>query len=150
MTKIQPNAIILKDIVLRFETADDFAPAVSSAVFTPTSSAVNFTGMSPGAAWSDSSEPTWTLDLTFVQDWESAKSLSKYLYLKAGDKEVVTFQPKDGAALPAFTSEVVLQHGPIGGPGGQYPTATVRMGCTKPELDSDNAPATPEPAYPEA
>ena len=135
--KITPTPIVLKDIVVSIGT-DDYAPALSQAVFTPSTSDVSYVGMSPGASWTDQTEPTWKLDLTFVQDWTDPNSLANRLYEDAGTTVSVKFQPKDGVALPAFNSEVTLAHGPIGGPGGQYGTSTVSMGCTKPARDLNN------------
>ncbi len=143
---LTPAPIVLKDCDLEFEL-DNYAAHASSIIFTPTASVQTFQGMSPVGQFTDSSEPTWTLNVTFVQDWGSPKSLSKYLYANAGKSTACKFKPKVGTGLPAFNSTVTLAHGAIGGPGGQYPTSTVSMGCTKPILDSDDSPATPEPEY---
>jgi hypothetical protein len=151
MSRIVPTAaFVLRDVELEFEGVDDYAPAASSVTFTPTSSTVTFAGLAPEGQLTDTTEPSWALALVHVQDWESSKSLSRYLYANAGKKVAVKFKPRAGAGLPAFNSTVTLAAGAIGGASAAFPTSTVTMGCTRPELDSDDSPATVEPDYPAA
>lgn len=142
------KVIILRDVDLEIE-GNNFKKFVNRVVFTPSSETVSFTPMAPDSSQSAQTEPTWTVELQYVQDWEEPLSLSQLLYKKAGDKEVVRFKPRAGAGLPVFVSDVTLAHGAIGGDGGAYPVTTVSMGCTKPVIDTDDAPGTVEPDYPE-
>lgn len=149
MTTLTPQGFTLKNVDLLFGAdVDNYGAHASTVRFDPSSSQVTFNGMAPGGQLTDTTEPTWTVTVAYVQDWDSPKSLSRFLYQKAGEQLTVKFKPKAGVGEPSFTATVTIAHGPIGGDSGAFPVGSVTMGCTKPVLDSDDAPGTVEPAYP--
>lgn len=105
--------------------ADDFAAALSAAAITPQTATATFRGLKKDATFSDAHVTGHTCDLTFVQDWESAVSLSKYLKDNAGQKKDITVVPKTGG--PGFKVNVTILPGPIGGAAGAHATATVSL-----------------------
>ncbi|MGV8851714.1 MAG: hypothetical protein ACOH1M_03990 [Rhodoglobus sp.] len=125
--------IVLKDVVLEIET-DDFAAAVSAAVLTPSSSPVVFKGLKAGAVFTDVTAATWTLALTYAQDWVTAGSLSTYLFNNEGAVVDAVLKPQSGSG-PSFAVEIVITPGAIGGTVDQTATATVTLGVQgKPTL----------------
>lgn len=145
MSTLTPAGVVLKDVDLIFDADPDNYGAHADVVrFDPSTSQVTFPGMAPVGMLTDQSEATWTLTLNFVQDWTSAKSLSRYLYEHAGEAVTVKFKPRAGTGAPSFSSTVTLAHGPIGGNSQQFAAGGVTMGCTRPVLDSDDNPVTPE------
>ena len=133
MAAVAVKPIVLKDILFQVD-ADDYAAAVSQAQFDPASNTVTWQGGKPDATFTDTTPATWTLALTFAQDWESATSLSRYLFDHEGETIDVTLKPKASAA-PSFTAKVIIVPGSIGGQIGAYSTATVTLGVQgKPAL----------------
>ncbi|KAF0258770.1 hypothetical protein DOU02_06715 [Clavibacter michiganensis subsp. michiganensis] len=126
MAVIPVSPLFLKDSVIDV-AGSDYAAAVSSVAFTPTSPTVTFTGLKKDATFTDVGNTTWTVALTFAQDWDSANSLSRYLFTHAGETVSMTFRPKVGTG-PSFTADVVIQPGAIGGAVGAATTATVTLG----------------------
>lgn len=125
MAEVAVKPFVLKDATVNIDV-DDFAAAVSSAICTPTAAAVTFSGMKPGATFSDVAPATWVLALTFAQDWESTTSLSSYLHEHEGETVPMTFEPKTGGT--GFTADVIITPGAIGGAVNTYGTATVNLG----------------------
>ena len=123
---VQP--IVLKDVVLEIED-DDFAAACSSAVITPTSSAVVFKGLKPDAVFTDVTAATWALALTFAQDWVTAGSLSLYLFNNEGATVEGVLKPQSGVG-PSFAVTIIITPGAIGGAVDQVATATVTLGVS--------------------
>jgi hypothetical protein len=74
MAVIPVTPLFLKDTLIEI-AGSDYAPAVSSVAFTPTSTSVTFTGLKKDAVFTDVGNTTWTVALTFVQDWDTATSL---------------------------------------------------------------------------
>jgi hypothetical protein len=68
----------------------------------------------------------WTLELSFVQDWDSATSLSRYLYANQGSEVAVTLQPKD-ASGPSFTMTVHVVPGTVGGDTRAFAASSVSL-----------------------
>lgn len=134
MAVLTPKPLVLKDVELTIGsgTADDFRKYVSSVAFTPSSSSITWTGLGLNTH-TDVATATWTCDLTFVQDWESADSLSRYLYDNEGETVPVTFRPKSGVG-PSFTANISVTPGAIGGSVNAYAEATVSLGSDKPVL----------------
>lgn len=126
MATIAVTPFVLKDCVLSIE-ADDYAAAVSTLTLTPTTQMVSFVGLKPGAISTDATEPTWTLGLTYAQDWVSADSLSRYLFDNQGLAKDAVIKPQSGVG-PSFAVEIIITPGAIGGTGQQTATATVTLG----------------------
>jgi hypothetical protein len=140
MTQITPKPLYLKDVTLKIGD-DNYEKTISGCTFTPTSTAATWTGLTPTASFSEQSTPTWVCGLDYVQDWESADSLARYLHDHAGQQVDAAFEPRAGG--PAVTAKLTLVPGPIGGPGGAFATASVSLGSSYPELE-DAAPAAGE------
>jgi hypothetical protein len=130
ITDVDP--LVLKDVTLLIPDAD-FKKAVSAVVFTPTASSVSWTGLGSNT-YTDMATATWTLDLTYVQDWETVGSLSAYLFANEGQTVSMTFAPRSGSG-PSFTADVIITPGAIGGQVNSFAETTVSLGCkAKPVL----------------
>lgn len=133
MATIAVTPIVLKDCVVEIE-ADDYAAAVSAVTLSPTAQSVAFTGLKPGAVYTDVTEATWQMQLTYAQDWASASSLSRYLFDNEGLTKDAVIKPQSGVG-PSFEVEIVITPGAIGGQGQQVATAQVTLGVQgKPTL----------------
>lgn len=130
MAKLAVQPFVLKDIVLNVE-ADDYARHVSTARLEPSTTAERITwhGLSPDADFSEGGTPetTWTLNLTYAQDWNTDDSLSQYLLDNAGQTKTVVLQPRAGSGQKTFTVEVVIAPGPVGGDYNTVQTGTVSL-----------------------
>lgn len=122
---------------------DDYGAFATTIMFQPQQSQQSTTAVD-GTTYSETVDGGWTVQITHLQDWESAKSLSRYFYKNAGTTKALKFKPKAGTGLPSFTSDVSIGHSPIGGSAGQFGSVSVTFGCSKPVLDSDDDPMTPE------
>lgn len=130
MPEIAVSPIFLQDAVLTLGegAADDFAAAVSSLTLTPSSSAVVWKGLKPGASFTRQTKSTWTLDLGYAQDWSEAESLSVYLYEHEGESVPFNVQPDDDTGQDAFTGTVIIAPGAIGGAVDTFGESTVSLG----------------------
>ena len=79
MAAIAVSPFLLKDVLFSVET-DSYEKHVSQVEFVPTSSTVTWKGLTPTSVFSFGTNATWTCNLTFAQDWETASSLSRYLF----------------------------------------------------------------------
>lgn len=129
MATIAVTPLVLKDYLIKID-ADNYEKAVSAVILTPPSaSAVTWQGP-VGEDHSDESESgAWTCQVDYAQDWETAGSLSAYLFDHAGEEATVEFVPRSGAGLPKFTVDLVLRSGPVGGQTRQFATSSVTMTC---------------------
>lgn len=126
MAEIAVTPFVLKDCVLEIED-DDYAAAVSLMTLTPQAQTVVFQGLKPGATYTDMTEPTWTLQLQYAQDWAAAGSLSRYLFDNKGLAKDAVIKPQSGIG-PSFEVELIITPGAIGGQGQQTATASVTLG----------------------
>jgi hypothetical protein len=109
----------------------DYQDEVSGAVFTPTSSVVTRKGLSPDAVFSFPTNATWTLDLTFAQDFTADTTLAMYLLEHEGETITdVVFAPVSGGRT--FTADITIAPGAIGGNVDEVAVGTVSLGSTKP------------------
>lgn len=130
---VKPLFLKNVELVIGGETGNDFRKHVSGVTFTPSSSTVTWTGLGLNTH-TDANTATWTCDLTFVQDWTSTTSLSRFLYENEGDTVPVEFRPISGEG-PTFEAEIVITPGAIGGTVGAASESTVSLGCNgKPTL----------------
>lgn len=134
MTKLDVQPFTMKDVVMKVDV-DDYARHVSEVTFTPTTKQdeITWQGLSPDASFSDSSAPetTWVVTLAYAQDWETANSLSRYLYDNEGLTKPVVFEPKAGVGT-SWASDVTIVPGPVGGKVKTVAEGTVNLKCTKP------------------
>jgi len=103
---VQP--FIMRNAIVAFGGVDgiDFAHAVSSAALTPSAGTAEFKGLKPAATFTFPQATTWTLDLTYAQDWSAADSLSRYLYEHRGEVLDFTINPDDQTTTPSDTVAV--------------------------------------------
>ncbi|MGW5239495.1 hypothetical protein ACWEOW_11230 [Monashia sp. NPDC004114] len=127
MATITPVPFSLASALLNVAT-DNYEKGVSNVLFTPSYSQLTWQGLTPDAVYTDASNPTWTLQFDYAQDWTTANSLSQYLLTNAGTQKVVVFKP-NGATTgkPIFTATVLIVAGPIGGAANTLLTGTVTM-----------------------
>lgn len=125
MASVAVVPLFMKDVLFQVGT-DSYEKALSQVELVPSTSVETFTALSPGAVYTDVSPATWTCVLTFVQDWGTAGSLSKYLFDHEGDTISATFEPIAGGAT--VTVSLVVAPGSIGGTIGGATTSTVTLG----------------------
>jgi hypothetical protein len=108
---------VLKDIVLTIE-ADNYAAHVSSALLTPSTDVpvLKWQGMTPTSAFSEggSVSTSWAFAINMAQDWQTADSLSQYLFDNAGQVKTFTLTPQKGKGK-SFTFDATIVPGQIGG-----------------------------------
>lgn len=127
MATIAVNPLVLKDVVLTLGT-DAYQKHVSGVVFTPKGSSISWQGMTPDAKFTDVAAADWTCDLSYVQDWETEDSLSRFLFEHEGETIEAEFKPRSGSG-PTFTADLVITPGAIGGQVNSYATTTASLGC---------------------
>ena len=134
MATLDVKPLFLKEVELTIGdgTPDDFRKHVSGVTFTPSSSQQSWTGLGQNTV-TESTEPTWTCQLDYAQDWESTNSLSRYLFENSGETVPMSFRPKSGVG-PSFTANVSIVPGAIGGQVNAYAGTSVTLGCDKPVL----------------
>lgn len=95
----------------------DFEKHVSNVLLSPTTGAVNWTGLG-GNTHQFPTATVWVLTLDYAQDWSATTSLSRYLLENAGKTVTITLTPAGGvisASNPGFVVTATLVPGPIGG-----------------------------------
>ncbi len=133
MAAINVAPFVLKDVLLTVGT-DSYEAHVSQVEFTPSASTQTWQGLTPASVHTDMSTATWTCTLAYAQDWETANSLSRYLYDNEGQTKSVVFRPKSGTG-PSFEADIIITPGAIGGTVNSFATATVTLGVKgKPDL----------------
>lgn len=124
MAQIAVQPIYLKDVVLSV-AGSDFEKHVSSVVFTPTVSTATWKGLEPTAVYSNIGSSTWTVDLSYAQDWETSGSLSAYLFANEGAEVSLTFTPVSGGGV--WDADVIIAPGQVGGAVDSFAEATVSL-----------------------
>ncbi len=133
MAVLEVQPLVLKDVELIIAAAgDDYRKHVSGVVFTPTAAAITWNGLGLNSH-TDQGIATWIAALTYVQDWDSASSLARYLYEHEGETVPMTFRPRSGVG-PSFTANVAITPGAIGGLVNTFAETTVNLGSDKPVL----------------
>lgn len=130
MAVIEVQPFIIHNAVIQFDE-DDFAKAVSTATLTPSGSVVTFEGQKPDAVYTFPTTVTWTLELTYAQDWSAEDSLSRFLFLNQGAVLPATLNPNDAAAgSTSWAINVAIVPGSVGGDVNTVATATVQLGVS--------------------
>lgn len=133
MPVIEVQPLVLKDVILTIgEAGSDYRKHADGVTFTPASAQQTWTGLGLNTH-TDSSAATWTAVISYVQDWDSADSLSRYFYENEGKTVPMTFQPKSGSGA-SFTANVSITAGAIGGAVNTFGTTSVTLGSDKPAL----------------
>lgn len=132
MATIEVDPLVLKDVELEIGT-DDYRKHVDQVTLAPSTSQMSWTGLG-GNTHTDQSTATWAATLNYVQDWDTANSLSRYLFDHEGEEVDVTFRPRAGHG-PSFLVTLVIAPGAIGGSVNAFATTSVTLGCkSKPAL----------------
>ena len=124
MAQISVQPLYLKDVVLTVD-GDTYEKHVSGVTFTPSVSTATFKGLDSDAVFTQASNASWTCDLSFVQDWETAGSLSAYLFNNAGSEVTLSFLPPPGSGT--WSATVIIVPGAVGGTVDAYATSTVSL-----------------------
>jgi hypothetical protein len=125
MATIDVQPIYLKDVLLTV-ASDNYEKHVSSVALTPSTSTATWKGLSPEAVYNNIGVATWVADLTFAQDWDTADSLSAYLFENEGEEVTLTFQPVSGVS-GTWTATVIVAPGAVGGAVDSFAEATVSL-----------------------
>lgn len=131
MATIAVKPLMLKDVLLVIE-ADNYEKHVSGVSFVPTAAQATWQGLTPDATFTDVANATWAVTLNYVQDWDTANSLSEYLFENEGETVTMVFTPIKGTGKKTFTAQVTITPGQIGGEVNAYATTSVTLGSTKP------------------
>lgn len=127
MATIAVNPLVLRDVLFTVGT-DNYEAHVSNVTLTPSSSIVSWKGLTPTSVHSAGTTATWTADLTYVQDWATANSLSAYLFDHEGEEIAVVFEPVNGG--DSFSVSVIVAPGAIGGAVDTFGETSVSLGTT--------------------
>lgn len=125
MTSIAVKPRVFKNYLLKIGT-DSYEKHVSAVTLTPSSAIQTWKGGTPDAVFTDATTATWTMDLAYAQDWETANSLSIYLLNNEGASKTVEFFPLGSG--PSFTVNVVIIPGAVGGAIDAFGASTVTLG----------------------
>lgn len=130
MAIITPVPILMGNATVKIggTSGNNYEGAVSSVEFTPSSTAVNFKGLTPSAVFTYATNATWQLALSFAQDWDTSTSLSNYLFDNQGKTVQVDVYPTAGTGKKGFTAQVIITPGSIGGAVDSVAVATVTLG----------------------
>ena len=127
MPDIAVKPIVLKDALLTIGT-DNYQSHVSQVEFVPSSQKQTWQGLTPDATFTDASQATWTMILTYAQDWETADALSRYLFDHEGETVPAVFAPKNGGT--SWGANIVITPGRVGGNVNQFATSSVTLGVS--------------------
>lgn len=124
MAQIAVQPIYLKDVVLTVD-GDTYEKHVSGVTFTPSVTTATFKGLEPTAVFTNVGSSTWMLDLAYAQDWQTADSLSAYLFANEGAEITLSFVPVTGGGT--WTATVIVVPGSVGGAVDSYATSSVSL-----------------------
>ncbi|WP_457100315.1 hypothetical protein [Microbacterium sp. P5_E9] len=132
MAEIDVRPFIMRNAIINLGT-DDFAKAISTATITPSSGTTDFKGLKPSAVYTFPQATTYTLELTYAQDWSDETSLSRWLFEHKGETVPFTLNPDDttgqtGIGSTSWAGTVAVAPGAIGGDVDSVATATVSLG----------------------
>lgn len=140
MPVVEVKPFIINNAIISFET-DDFAKAISTATLTPSGGIVTFAGQKPDAVYTFPTSVTWTLDLTFAQDWSTDESLSRYLFLHQGEVIPATLNPNDTTSGgTTWALNVAIVPGSVGGDVNTVAVSTVQLGVSGQPIPTYTAP----------
>lgn len=118
MAVVPVAPILIRDAVVDIKigaaTAESYQNHVSRVRIVPSVNLVRYRGMAPAAKYAAQTDPDWSAELAFVQDWATAGSLANYLMTNQGQTATMTFRPR-GGTTPGWTITVILTAPPIGG-----------------------------------
>lgn len=127
MAAVAVAPFVLKDTTFTVGT-DNFEAHCSQIEFVPSTSTLQWQGLTPSASFTDSSSPSWSATLSVAQDWTTPGSLSQYLFQHQGETVAATFITNDGAGTWAVS--LIIGPGSIGGQVNAYAVQTVNLGVS--------------------
>lgn len=127
MVQIAVKPIVLRDVLLSV-AADDYEKHVSGVTITPATGSVTWNGLTPDSAFTFPTATTWSLMLDYAQDWETANSLSDYLFENEGEQVTMTFEPVKGGT--GWEVDATIVPGSIGGQVNAVAVASVTLGVS--------------------
>lgn len=119
------NPLILKDCLVTID-AVEYQGSVSKVVFTPSGGVSTWKGLTPSAVHTAAQTPTWTADLSGIQDWDTEGSLAMRLFEGEGETVDMTFAPVLGGGT--WAASVILTSGAIGGAVDEWGEQDVSLG----------------------
>jgi len=133
MAEVDVRPFIMRNAIIIFGGTDDFAKAVSTATITPAGGTTDFKGLKPSAVFTFPQANTYTLDMTYAQDWSDETSLSRYLWEHKGETVPFTLNPDDttgqtGVGSTSWAGTVAIVPGQVGGDVDAVATAQVSLG----------------------
>lgn len=130
MAQVDVTPIMQKNLVLTIGTSS-YEKHVSSVSWEPSSSQQEWRGGTPDAVFTDSAAPTWTANVTMIQDWENPDSMFNFCLQHAGEQVSATYKPDSDGAF-SIVATITIVPPTIGGPVGQFVESTIQMGSTAP------------------
>jgi len=128
MAAVAVAPFVLKDTVFTVGGTDQFEAHCSQIEFAPSTSTLQWQGLTPSASFTDSSSPSWSATLSVAQDWTTPGSLSQYLFQHQGETIDVTFVTNDGAGT--WAASLIIAPGSVGGQVNAYAVQTVNLGVS--------------------
>lgn len=118
------GAFVMKNCLVKFG-ATEYTNQVQKARLVPEVNIQTIKTLVPDGVIQDVDTPTWTFEMTAIQDYVASQGLARYLLDNSGTSVVVTLEPiKDGAT---WTFTAILVPGEVGGEQGGYATIEVTM-----------------------
>jgi hypothetical protein len=127
MVAVPVAPFVLKDATFMVG-ADNYEAHVSQVEFAPSVQTLTWQGLTPSAAFSDSSSPSWSATIAYAQDWITPDSFSQYLIEHQGETIAATFTTNDGAG--SWAVNLIITPGAVGGTVNAYAVATVTLGIS--------------------
>lgn len=125
MAKIEVQPIVLRDVIATIGT-DSYEKHVSGVTITPSTGTTTWNGLTPDSTFTFPTATTWTVQLDYAQDWETANSLSRYLFDHEGEQVTMLFEPVAGGL--GWQVDVFIAPGSIGGQVNAVATGSVTLG----------------------
>ena len=125
MTAIAVEAHILRDVDLLLGT-DNYEAHVNRVAFVPSTSSTTWQGLTPAASFTGNTASTWVVELSGVQDWETADALAEYLFDNDGEEVPISFRPRKGSGA-TFTGTVTCVPTTVGGDVSTFPVFSVTL-----------------------
>lgn len=120
--------LVLKHFDLIIQTKN-FKKHVDQVTLTPSSNTVTWTGAGLNTH-TDATTATWLATIGYMQDWESADSLSQLLFDSEGEVLPAIFRPRAGAGKE-WAVKLIASPGAVGGTIGSFGNTTVTLGCAE-------------------
>lgn len=127
MAAVAVAPFVLKDATFRV-AADNYESHVSQVQFDPAVTQQSWQGLTPAAAFTDASSPTWACTIAYAQDWKTPNSFSSYLFAHQGQTISVELVTNPGAGT--WKASLIIAPGSVGGPVNAYAVGTVTLGVS--------------------